>query len=152
MPPGVQKPKNKLSFRGWVGKTMTQYFRFGIGRLKLLDAQDLDHMDQFMTKIPVCLAQSLANHVLKYPLKGLIHGPVDLDRKMTETVDCSGSEESLEKCSIRYTSKTLNSCDLNKVIRDRPHSRFTSSSSMKSCLQLPQSLHSKPDNINLHIS
>ena len=47
--------------------------------------------------------------------QGLIHGPVDLDRKMTESVECDGSEELLEKCSIRYTSKTSTECDLNKV-------------------------------------
>ena len=47
--------------------------------------------------------------------QGLIHGPVNLERKMTETVECRGSEDSLEKCSIRYTSKTSTSCDLNKV-------------------------------------
>ena len=36
--------------------------------------------------------------------QGLVHGPVDESRKITEKVDCQGTEDSLEKCIIRYLS------------------------------------------------
>ena len=34
--------------------------------------------------------------------QGLVHGPVDESRKITERIDCQGSEDALQKCRIRY--------------------------------------------------
>ena len=33
--------------------------------------------------------------------QGLVHGPVDKSRKITENVECQGSENSIQKCNIR---------------------------------------------------
>ena len=33
--------------------------------------------------------------------QGLVHGPVDESRQITERIDCQGSEDSLQKCRIR---------------------------------------------------
>ncbi|CAB4062623.1 SVH1 [Lepeophtheirus salmonis] len=35
---------------------------------------------------------------------GLIHGGINEERKMTESVECSGGETSLDKCKIRYST------------------------------------------------
>ncbi len=38
--------------------------------------------------------------------KGLVHGEINPDRKITDKVDCTGSETGLEKCRIRYKTRT----------------------------------------------
>ncbi len=33
--------------------------------------------------------------------QGLVHGPVQQERKITERVECRGDEEGIEKCNVR---------------------------------------------------
>ena len=35
-----------------------------------------------------------------------MHGPVNENRKLTEKIDCAGTETSLEKCAIQYSSSS----------------------------------------------
>lgn len=37
--------------------------------------------------------------------QGLVHGPVDSDRKMTEKVECQGFERHLQECRIKYRTR-----------------------------------------------
>jgi hypothetical protein len=53
-------------------------------------------------------------HVLP---QGLVNGPVNEDRKMTEKVDCGGFERGLEKCVIEYSVGPSVSAGSNKPCR-----------------------------------
>ena len=48
--------------------------------------------------------------------QGLVNGPVNEGRKITESVTCNGNERGLEKCSIAYTSSIRDSCKLKSSI------------------------------------
>lgn len=37
--------------------------------------------------------------------QGLVYGPIDEDRKITERVECQGHESKLDKCRIRYKNR-----------------------------------------------
>ena len=47
---------------------------------------------------------------------GFVHGPVDETRRITDRVDCSGSEESLSECRIKYKSANDGQCNPTKSI------------------------------------
>ena len=53
--------------------------------------------------ILVCKQLGFARGV-RSTTQGLVHGPVDESRKITERIDCQGSEDALQKCRIRYVS------------------------------------------------
>lgn len=42
--------------------------------------------------------------------QGLVHGPINEERKLTEYVNCHGNEARLEKCQIQYTSASGGQC------------------------------------------
>ena len=48
------------------------------------------------------MGRSLSYQSFFVIFQGLIHGPVDQSRKMTETVECQGNEAKLEDCQIKY--------------------------------------------------
>ncbi len=45
-----------------------------------------------------------------------MHGAVNGERKMTDSVECSGSETGLEKCRVRYSSDPAAGCKLEENI------------------------------------
>ena len=55
------------------------------------------------------------NRGIRSTTQGLIHGPVDSNRKMTETIECQGTEDKLEDCRIKYKSNS-GTCQTEKSI------------------------------------
>ncbi|QQP49146.1 Serine protease 79, partial [Caligus rogercresseyi] len=85
---------------------------------------------------------------------GLVHGPINEERKITESVECSGEESSLEKCKIQYASSG------NRWGSCKPSSNIVSITcvhdSLASCAKEGEvpwgdscySVHTKPANFN----
>ena len=45
-----------------------------------------------------------------------MHGPVSAERKLTESVACSGGETGLEKCAVEYSSDAGSGCKLDESV------------------------------------
>ncbi len=49
--------------------------------------------------------------------QGFVHGRVDTSKKLTEFVECLGSETSIHDCRVTFSANSHQNCKLTEVIR-----------------------------------